>query len=207
MTDVHRRRLGVVLFPVFELLDVFGPLEMFGILQDRIELVTVAERPGPVTSAQGPQVVATHGFADCPPLDLLLVPGGFGTRIEATNAPLIDFVRARAKQAELTMSVCSGSLLLAAAGLLDGRRATTNKMFFGEISAAVPAVSWVREARWVEDGPFVTSSGVSAGIDMALAVIAKLFGEKTGDELALATEYEWHRDAAWDPFARAHGLV
>jgi transcriptional regulator GlxA family with amidase domain len=207
MTDVKRRRLGVVLFPVFELLDVFGPLEMFGILSDKIELLTIAERPGPVTSAQGPQVVAAHGFADCPPLDLLLVPGGFGTRIEATNAPLIDFVRARAKQAEVTMSVCSGSLLLAAAGLLDGRRATTNKMFFAEISAAVPAVGWVREARWVEDGPFVTSSGVSAGIDMALAVIAKLFGEKTGDDVALATEYEWHRNAAWDPFARAHGLV
>lgn len=207
MTDVRRRRLGVVLFPVFELLDVFGPAEMFGILQDRIELTTIAERPGPVTSAQGPQVVASHGIADCPPLDLLLVPGGFGTRREATNAALLEFLRVRAPQAELTMSVCSGSLLLAAAGLLDGRRATTNKMFFGEIAAAAPAVHWVREARWVEDGPFVTSSGVSAGIDMALAVIARLFGQKTGDEVALATEYEWHRDAAWDPFARAHGLV
>jgi transcriptional regulator GlxA family with amidase domain len=152
-------------------------------------------------------VVAAHGFADCPPLDLLLVPGGFGTRSEATNAAMLEFVRTRAKQAELTMSVCSGSLLLAAAGLLDGRRATTNKMFFGEIAAAAPAVHWVREARWVEDGPFITSSGVSAGIDMALAVITKLFGSTTGDQLALATEYEWHRDAAWDPFARAHGLV
>src|SRR5512147_119738 len=108
MTEVKSRRLGVVLFPVFELLDVFGPAEMFGILSDEIELTMVAERPGPVTSAQGPQVVATHGFADCPPLDLLLVPGGFGTRIEATNAPLIAFVRVRAAQAELVMSVCSG---------------------------------------------------------------------------------------------------
>ena len=105
------------------------------------------------------------------------------------------------------MSVCSGSLLLAAAGLLDDRRATTNKMFFAEIAAAVPRVEWVRQARWVEDGRFFTSSGVSAGIDMALAVIAKLFGEKTSEDVALATEYDWHRDAAWYPFAGKHGLV
>ena len=202
-----RRRLGVILFPVFELLDVFGPLEMFGMLPDRIEIVVVAERPGPVRSFQGPEVVAGHGFADCPPLDLLLVPGGFGTRTEAENPAMLEFVRTRGARAEITMSVCSGSLLLARAGLLDGRRATTNKMFFGEIADASPGVEWVREARWVEDGSVVSSSGVSAGIDMALAVIARLFGEQTAADVALATEYDWHRDAGWDPFARAHGLV
>jgi transcriptional regulator GlxA family with amidase domain len=207
MTDQKKRRLGVVLFPVFELLDVFGPLEMFGILSDRVEIVTIGERPGPVASAAGTEVVASHGFEDCPPLDLLLVPGGFGTRTEVTNVALLGFLRARAPRAEVAMSVCTGSLLLAAAGLLDGRRATTNKMFFGEVAGPAPAVEWVREARWVEDGRYVTSSGVSAGIDMALAVIAKLWGEKTSQDLALATEYDWHRDATWDPFARAHGLV
>ena len=207
MSDPKRRRLGVVVFPVFELLDVFGPLEMFGVLSDRIEIAMIAERPGPVASFQGPEVVATHGFAGSPPLDLLLVPGGFGTRVEATNAALLAFLGAQAARAEITMSVCSGSLLLAAAGLLDDRRATTNKMFFAEIAAAVPRVDWVRQARWVEDGRFFTSSGVSAGIDMALAVIAKLFGEKTSEDIALATEYDWHRDAAWDPFAGKHGLV
>jgi len=202
-----KRRLGVLLYPVFELLDVFGPLEMFGILSDRVEIAVVAERAGPVASAQGPEVVATYDFATCPPLDLLLVPGGFGTRTEASNPAILGFVRERAPRAEVAMSVCTGSLLYAAAGLLDGKRATTNKMFFSEVADAVPAVEWVREARWVEDGRYVTSSGVSAGIDMGLAVIAKLWGEKTAEDLALATEYEWHRDAAWDPFARAHGLV
>jgi len=207
MTDDKKRRLGVVLFPVFELLDVFGPLEMFGILSDRVEITVVAERPGSVTSAQGPQVVAAHAFESCPPLDLLLVPGGFGTRTEAENPELLAFLRERAPVADVTMSVCTGSALLAAAGLLDGRRATTNKMFFGEVADATPKVDWVREARWVEDDRYVTSSGVSAGIDMALAVIAGLYGEKTSEDLALATEYDWHRDATWDPFARAHGLV
>jgi transcriptional regulator GlxA family with amidase domain len=207
MTDPKRRRLGVVLFPVFELLDVFGPLEMFGALPEQVEITVIAARPGPVGSFQGPEVVATHGFTDCPPLDLLLVPGGFGTREQIANAALLDFVRAQAARAEVTMSVCSGSALLAAAGVLDGRRATSNKMFFRELVASGPRVQWVAEARWVEDGPFFTSSGVSAGIDMALAVIAKLFGAKTSEDIALATEYEWHRDAAWDPFARARGLV
>jgi transcriptional regulator GlxA family with amidase domain len=207
MTTPQRRRLGVVLYPVFELLDVFGPLEMFGSLPEQVEITVIAERPGPVASFQGPQVVATHGFADCPPIDLLLVPGGFGTREQIGNAAMLEFLRTRAARAEVTMSVCSGSALLAIAGLLDGRRATSNKMFFRELVASGPHVEWVPQARWVEDGSFYTSSGVSAGIDMALAVIAKLFGEKTSEDLALATEYEWHRDASWDPFARAHGLA
>jgi transcriptional regulator GlxA family with amidase domain len=206
MTET-KRRLGVVLFPVFELLDVFGPLEMFGILSDRVEVTTVAARPGPVASLPGTEVVAAHGFDDCPPLDLLLVPGGFGTRTEVTNAALLGFLRERAPRAEVAMSVCTGSLLLAATGLLEGRRATTNKMFFREVADPMPGVDWVREARWVEDGRYVTSSGVSAGVDMALAVIAKLWGEKTAEDVALATEYDWHRDATWDPFASAHGLV
>ena len=80
-------------------------------------------------------------------------------------------------------------------------------MFFHEVTQQGPRVEWVREARWVEDGKFATSSGVSAGIDMALAVIAKLAGPQVSDTLAVATEYEWHRDANWDPFAKVHGLV
>src|SRR6185436_21194152 len=102
---------------------------------------------------------------------------------------------------------CSGTALLARTGLLDGHRATTNKMFFDSIAVEGPKVEWVKEARWVEDGKFATSSGVSAGMDMALAVIARLWGEPLAERLALATEYEWHSDAGWDPFARAHGLV
>src|SRR5690554_2753574 len=124
------RRLGALVFPGFELLDTFGPLEMFGHLQGAVEIVTVAQQRGAVKSAQGPAVVAEHGFDDCPPLDLLLVPGGMGTRTEVENTALIDWLRARAPQAEVTMSVCTGSGLLARAGLLDGRRATSNKMFF-----------------------------------------------------------------------------
>ena len=100
------------------------------------------------------------------------------------------------------MSVCSGSALLAKAGLLDGRRATSNKMFFQLARSQSDRVQWVTAARWVEDGPFATSSGVSAGTDMALAVIAKLYGRERAEQIAIQTEYSWHRDADRDPFAQ-----
>jgi transcriptional regulator GlxA family with amidase domain len=167
----------------------------------------VAEKKGAVTSAQGPQVIAAHDFDDAPRLDLILVPGGFGTRTEAENPRILDFLGRRAADAEVVMSVCTGSALLARAGILDGKRATTNKMFFQWGAEQGSAVEWVKEARWVEDGKVFTSSGVSAGIDMALAVIARLYGQDMSDNLAIAAEYDWHRDSTWDPFARVHGLV
>jgi transcriptional regulator GlxA family with amidase domain len=207
MSDSKPRRLGVVLYPEFELLDVFGPLEMFGMLIGLVEIVVVAQERGPVASAQGPEVLARHDFTDCPRLDLMLVPGGFGTRVQVENAALLDFLRQRAAAAEVSMSVCTGSALFARAGLLDGKRATSNKMFFHWVAEQGPQVQWVKAARWVEDGSVATSSGVSAGIDMALAVVARLYGEETASNLALTAEYDWHRDPAWDPFAKAHGLV
>jgi transcriptional regulator GlxA family with amidase domain len=201
------RTLGALLYDGFELLDLFGPLEMFGNMPDAVTVRTVATTPGLVRSAQGPSAHAELGLDDCPPLDLLLIPGGIGTRAAIDDQPLIAWLRDRAEQLEIAMTVCTGTALLAQAGLLDGRRATTNKMFFAWPESTWPAVRWVREARWVEDGKFWTSSGVSAGIDMALAVIARIAGPGTADMLATATEYDWHRDPAWDPFARVHGLV
>lgn len=196
-----KRRLGVLLYPRFELLDVYGPVEVFGNLGPQLEVVMVAAQAGPVTSAQGPKVVADYGLTDCPPLDLLLIPGGFGTLTELKNEALLAWMRERAEKAELVMSVCSGSALLAKAGLLDGRRATSNKKFFQLAVANGPRTEWIREARWVDDGNRVTSSGVSAGIDMALAVTARLFGQETAEAIAEGTEYQWHRDPASDPFA------
>ncbi len=207
MADQQAKRLGVVLYPGFELLDVFGPLEMFGNMPGVVEVAMVAQRQGPVASAQGPSVVAEHGFPDCPPLNLILVPGGIGTGAEVNNPVMVDWLRQRVATAEVAMTVCTGTALFARAGVLDGRRATTNKMMFRWVAEQGPNVEWIKQARWVEDGKFVTSSGVSAGIDMALAVIAQLNGPEISKALATATEYEWHQDAAWDPFAKIHGLV
>ena len=202
MTAAARSRtLGAVLYPGFELLDLYGPLEMFGSLGPDVRIVTVAEQAGSVRSAQGPETVAEHGFDACPDLDLLLLPGGIGTLEQLANEKMLDFLRARAADAEITMSVCSGSAILAKAGLLDGQRATSNKVFFELARSQSAAVHWVEEARWVDAGRFVTSSGVSAGTDMALAVIERLFGAARAEAVAILTEYQWHREAAQDPFA------
>jgi putative intracellular protease/amidase len=196
------RTLGAVLYDQFELLDLYGPLEMFGSLGPELRIVTFAEKAGPVASAQGPRTLAEQTFADAPKLDLILVPGGIGTLSQLGNPALLEFLVQRAAQAEVTMSVCSGSALLAKAGLLDGRRATSNKQFFDLARSQSAKVDWVTEARFVEDGPFATSSGVSAGIDMALAVIARLYGEPRAQLIADATEYEWQTDPTRDPFVK-----
>jgi transcriptional regulator GlxA family with amidase domain len=202
-----QKTVGVLLFPDFELLDVFGPLEAFGHAKDWFRLVTVAETPGPVASAQGPRAVADCGLDDCPALDIVLVPGGVGTRREVNNRALVDWIARQARRAETMTSVCTGAALLARAGVLDGRRATSNKRAFAWVMEQGPKVDWVRQARWVDDGSVVTSSGVSAGIDMALHLIGRIAGHTVRDEIATRMEYERHADADRDPFAKVWGLV
>jgi transcriptional regulator GlxA family with amidase domain len=209
MVPTGPKVVGALLFEGFELLDVFGPLEAWGMLSYDGEwrVVTVAERAGAVKSAQGPQAVAEKSFEDCPHVDVLLVPGGMGTRKGVEDAKLLAWLRKRGDEATFVTSVCTGASLLARAGLLDGHRATTNKMSFAWVETQGPKVTWVKEARWVEDGKLISSSGVSAGIDMTLAVIAKVAEVAVAERIAVRMEYEWHRDASWDPFARTHGLV
>jgi len=201
-------QVGGLLYPNFELLDLFGPLEMFSLLGSagaRIHLI--AEAPGPVPSAMGgdgplgPKALADHGFDYTPRLDVLLIPGGFGTIAQLENPAMLQFLRARAGDTPIIASVCTGSALLARAGLLDGLRATSNKQFFELARSQSDRVQWVERARWVDAGQFVTSSGVSAGTDMALALIARLVGQQAAEQVAAAAEYTWHRDADSDPFA------
>ena len=201
------RTLGVLIFPEFKLLDVFGPLEMFSMLPEDFTIRLVAERERSVASAQGPRSVADALFADEGHYDILLVPGGRGTRREVGNPALLSWLQEKAAAATLVTSVCTGSALLAKAGLLDGIKATSNKMAFAWVRSQGPSVLWQPQARWVEDGKFATSSGVSAGIDMSLAVIARHLGEERARQVALWAEYEWHDDPRWDPFAKIHGIV
>ena len=193
-------RLGAVFYNDFELLDAYGPLEMFGALGDEIEIVTIAEQAGPVSSSAGPKTIADYGFNDAPELDLILLPGGIGTIPELGNEAMLTFLKTRAAKSQITMSVCTGSALLAKAGLLDGLAATTNKMFFELARSQSDQVDWQEAARWVDAGRYVTSSGVSAGTDMALAVIQRLFGPEAAQNVVNYTEYQWHQDAAKDPF-------
>jgi putative intracellular protease/amidase len=196
-----------VLFDGFELLDMFGPLEMFGMLEGRARIVMLAQAPGAVRSNPGPSCMADAALAAAPALDVLLVPGGMGTRRELSNGPFLDELRRQAEKARFVASVCTGSILLASAGLLDGKSATSNKRVFKMVASRWSAVHWVAEARWVEDGRFFTSSGVSAGMDMALGLIARLTDWDTSLEVANRAEYEWHQDKGWDPFARLNGLL
>jgi len=206
-TPEPQTSVGVVLFDGFELLDVFGPLEMYGVLPNRFTIQLVGPTAGTVASAQGPRSVADHAYADAPSCDVLLVPGGIGNRPLLEDRAFLDWLAAQAERAQLVTSVCTGSALLAAAGVLDGHRATTNKRAFTWVRELGTDVRWQPQARWVEDGNRWTSSGVAAGIDMTLAIIASLHGRDVAVGIADGTEYEWHTDASWDPFAAKNHLV
>lgn len=201
------RTIGALAFPRFEALDMFGPVEMFGLLEDEFAIRMVGESEAAVACSQGPTMVPDRTFHDPVDYDLVLVPGGIGTRSAVENAPLLDWLGRASAAAEVTMSVCTGSGVLAKAGLLDGKRATSNKLSYDWARSQGPKADWVPQARWVEDGNVFTSSGVSAGMDMSLAVIARLCGADTARQVAVWAEYDWHDDPDWDPFAEIHGLV
>jgi transcriptional regulator GlxA family with amidase domain len=206
----QRRRIAVVLFEGFTVLDVFGPVQAFAMAGSRredgsfhrfFEVVTIAPEAGAVRSSEGPSVVADYGFADAPGFDILLVPGGMGTRRLASDAGFIEALRALTQRSPMVTSVCTGGALLARTGVLDSRRATSNKMAWEWVLQQGDKVDWQRRARWVDTGDVVTSSGVSAGIDMALGLIARLHGRETAEQAARAMEYIWNDEPQNDPFA------
>lgn len=221
---------AIALFPGFEALDAFGPLEILNTLakKTQIELSVLAATRGPVsTRAPDPdpaavatgsicsqQIVPTGTFADflgngCGEgqiqrkIDVLIVPGGAGTRSPQVIQPVIDFVRAIYPSLRYAVSVCTGAGVFARAGILDGKRATTNKLRFGATIALRTEVEWVRNARWVRDGNIWTSSGVSAGIDVMLAFTREVYGRDVAVEVARIIEYVWEEGdgGTKDPFA------
>lgn len=200
------KSLAVFIFPGVQTLDLFGPLEMLGGFDDRIDITMVAETTDPVPTRHGQRILPDKTVHDGAGYDLLLIPGG-DSAIEAGRRPAAtDWIRQTCEDADLVMTVCTGSILLAMTGMLDGHKATTNKQDFRGTIGLGPGVTWVEKARWVQDGKFFTSSGVSAGIDMSLAAAAHLFGQDAAEWMADGTEYEWHRDPDRDPFAQKSGL-
>lgn len=201
------KTLAAFVFPGFETLDYFGPMEMLGGLGEETEIITVAQTLYPVASVHGQRIVPDRQISDGVDYDLLLIPGGDTALDVGHDEDLLAWLRDTSARAERVMTVCTGSILLGMSGVLDGKRATTNKRDFTATVPLAPKVNWVKEARWVQDGKLYTSSGVSAGMDMALAVMADLFGMPVADRIALGCEYEWHKDATRDPFAHLAGLV
>jgi putative intracellular protease/amidase len=194
------KQIGIVLFDEFETLDVFGPVQMWGRLADH-GLTFVSADGCPVQSSHGVRITPDHSFASAPPLDVLMVPGGAGTRRLVDDAALLAFVRRQDEGSSWTTSVCTGAAILAKAGVLDGRAATTNKLAFEWVGSQSDAVTWRSRARWVVDGKYVTSSGVSAGTDMALALVERLYNRTAARAAAAVAEYHWNDDPQSDPFA------
>jgi len=171
------KHIGIVLFPNFEDLDAIGPKEVFGMFAmssaGEWKVVLVSQNGAPVRSFLGTHIQVDHSFDDCPPLDVILVPGGMGTRTEVNNAKLIDFVRRQGEEAQYVTSVCTGAIVLHYAGFLSGKNATTHWGAIEELRA-LGDVTVTEGERWVQDANVLTSAGVSAGIDMALYLISLL---------------------------------
>jgi transcriptional regulator GlxA family with amidase domain len=206
MTD-GLRCVSVVLFEGFELLDVFGPVEVFSMVPDRLAIEFIGPEAGPVASSQGVEVIATTGCEIAATPDIMLIPGGQGTRRLVGDKAFLSWLRAWATPASLVTSVCTGSAVLAAAGLLDGYRATSNKAAFRWVREQSRKVDWIAQARWVEDRDRWTSGGVAAGMDMAAALLADLFGKDVAQRAATRAELAVQEDSSWDPFAKIHGLA
>lgn len=170
--------IGIVLFPDAEELDWAGPYEVFGMATTPVEgarVVTIAETADPVTCFNGLRVLADHTFADAPELDVVLVPGGQGTRKEVDNPVMIDWLAKVAPRCEWVTSVCTGTLLLQGAGLIDGKRVTTHWGFVESLRERAPETTVLEKVRYVRDGNLVTAAGVSAGIDMSLWLVGQIW--------------------------------
>ena len=188
------QRIGILLFDDVEELDAVGPWEVFGAWAhahpDEAEVVAFATRPGPVRAAKGLRLQADHGFDELGRLDALLHPGGMGTRPLLKDPEHLAWVRAQRLEVPLFLSVCTGSLVYAAAGLLRGRPATTHWGSLGLLAELDPTIDVRPDDRFVDDGDMVTSAGVSAGIDMALHVLARLAGVERAKEIRRYIQYD-----------------
>jgi len=190
-------RVAILLFDEVEVLDFAGPFEVFSIAGARsgapsFNVETVALQDGPITARGGLKIIPTHTAAQLPPADILVVPGGYGTRPQLHNPAMIAFLQKHSAACQLTLSVCTGSLLLAKAGLLDGLGATTHAGAMSELTAMAGTFRVFPEARIVDSGHVVTSTGISAGIEMSLYMVARLVGVELADEAARFMHYDWH---------------
>lgn len=220
-SSVLPKSFGYLLFPSFQALDVFGPIDALNLLswgQKNMTLAMLARTLEPVStvvtnrtynqvgSTFGQKILPSHTFSDPPHLDVLIVPGGVGTEADDVGAE-IDFIHRTYPSLQYLITVCTGAGLAARAGVLDGRRATTNKALWATTTSRGPKVHWISHARWVSDGNVWTSSGVSAGIDVLFAWMEAVFGNVTATGVANSLEYNRHLNASWDPFADLYNLT
>ena len=196
-----RRKVGIAVLPEVEVLDFCGPFEVFSATRldearrreepSPYEVAIVAERAGVVVATGGLKVVPDHDLDECPPLDVLVVPGGWSTRREVANERLLAWIADRGRRVGTLASVCTGSMLLGKAGLLNGRRATTHWRALDWMRESLPDVAVVDDEHVVQEGDLFTSAGISAGIDMALRVAARHHGDGVARATARHMEYPY----------------
>jgi transcriptional regulator GlxA family with amidase domain len=182
---------------------VFGPIEILGRLPEQFNPLFYSLTGGIITSSQQVPVM-TRPLSELKSTRyILFIPGGTGARDQVNNDTFIATLRSLAGDAGFILTVCTGSIILSRTGLLDGRHATSNKRVFAWTKTA-PGVHWVKKARWVKDGTIYTSSGVSAGMDMALGFVSDLLGHSAAQQVSREIEYEWNEDPGYDPFCELY---
>lgn len=192
--------ISIILYPDFETLDVFGPVEIFGKVPDW-KMQFYSRDGGLISNRDGVQI-ATESFNTMPQseIDTLFIPGGTGARTLILESDYINQLKQLAQKSRYVLTVCTGSALLAKSGLLDGKRATSNKLSFEWVKTSSLRTQWIEKARWVTDGKYYTSSGISAGMDMALAFVQDRAGEAVARQIATRIEYRWQQDSQQDEF-------
>ena len=199
-----RKRVGILIFDDVEVLDFCGPFEVFSVVrlneekrleeESPFEVLLISEKEDLVRATGGMRVMPDFTIETCPPVEILVIPGGWGTRREIGNIPLIEWIARKAGEAELVTSVCTGSMLLGKAGVLKNRRATTHWNMLGWMRESFPDTVVEENLHVVEDGNVITSAGISAGIDLALMVVARYFGEEISRATARRMEYPYPDD-------------
>ena len=200
-----RKKVAIFVFDGVEPLDAIGPFEVFYCAEDAddnalFDVFLIAESDAPVTASGGLVMTPRHGFDDVPELDILLVPGGQGTRALCKRGDIQDWLRQCQATTDLVLSVCTGAQMLASAGLLKGKKATTHWATYDWLKEIEPEIDLRAGARYVDNGNIVCSSGVSAGIDMSLHVVERLHGADIAVRAARNMEYEyWPQGRVTDP--------
>lgn len=189
--------VGIFLFNKVELLDFAGPYEVFSVTAElnqyrMFQVFTLSEDGRPIQTINGLKVMVDYSFDNHPPIDLLVIPGGVGTRNEVNNEAVIRWIQKAHRNGQLTMSVCSGSVLLGKAGLLEGLEAVTHHEVFHLLEKASPRTRINRDERWIDNDRVMTSAGISAGIDLSLHVVEKLYGPDIKKKTVTYMEYgDW----------------
>lgn len=187
-------RVGILLFDGVQIIDFSAPYEVFGTAG--FGVVTISHDGKPVKTAMGLTVTPDHSFADAPAFDVMLIPGGEVQQAHL-DKKVLDFVRTRSESARYVLSVCTGAYILGGTGLLDGLKATTFHQALDGLANMYPKVDVVRDVRWADNGKYITSAGLSSGIDAALHLVAKLRGEEKARATALHLEYDWHPEGGF----------